>query len=105
MLTNSSWPRLFKRVQMQGGPRWADEAYIGYAAASAGARQRRRWAFLSSLLVGEESLERTRRDDGALKGLDYDEIVAPGESVTKAATSTFVSNAGFMRPNGRHPAL
>jgi hypothetical protein len=56
MRVNSHLPRLLKKVHMQGGARrpstqrsWI-QAYWRYAAVSAEAGQRSRWAFFSSLL-------------------------------------------------------
>ncbi len=51
MLKFPLFPRLLKKVQVQGGTLKADEAYWRYAAASGKAGQRRRWAFFSSLLI------------------------------------------------------
>ena len=44
MLENPFLPRLLKKAQMQGGAQGPSEAYFRYAAASARASQRRRWA-------------------------------------------------------------
>ena len=57
MLKNSFTPRLLKKVQMQGGAPGTHpqdgcrcEAYLRVRRSAARARQRGRWAFLSSLL-------------------------------------------------------
>jgi hypothetical protein len=72
MLKNPYSPRLLKKTQMQGGITHPSdgypgpsEAYFRYAAASAEANQRRRWAFFSSLserlAAGVREAESVRR--------------------------------------------
>jgi hypothetical protein len=80
-LKNPFWPRLLKKAQMQGGVthpcrmgtrgRMSD---FRYAAASARASQRRRWAFLSSRLDGQDvASQQEVADDGHRRDLSRPE--------------------------------